>query len=328
MISKGKISNDYNKLRSLDEASIAAYYFNLTKIPCLISSPLREDKHPSFTFYLYNNEVNFRDFANNQSGNIWTLLKKYWNCSYNKAAAKVLEDFDKIKDKNHIKSYDCSKGTSSEVRLKRHVILKCKIRELKDYDIKYWNTYGITPEWLKFGNVWPISHRITITEDNSQTYQCDKYAYTFAEFKDNRCTLKIYQPFNTEGYKWISSHDKSVISLWTKLPLKGERVCICSSLKDALCLWANMGIPSIAPQGEGIFLSQKVITQLKERFNNIFICFDNDPPGIEYAKVLTSKTGFTNIVIPSFDGGKDISDLYKVGGKNYFVKIFKKLFNK
>ena len=138
--------------------------------------------------------------------------------------------------------------------------------------------------------------------------------------------LKIYQPFNKAGFKWANKHDKSVISLWAKVPYKGDKICICSSLKDALCLWANTGIPSLAIQGEGYPMSNTAISELKNRYNEVYICLDNDKAGILDAKELASKTGFTNVVLPQFKGGKDISDLYKVKGKDNFLKIILPLF--
>ena len=46
-----------------------------------------------------------------------------------------------------------------------------------------------------------------------------------------------------------------------------------------------------------------------------------------YNAFLTKEnTGFINIVLPYFEGGKDISDLYKIKGKKQFVEIMKNLF--
>ena len=159
-------------------------------------------------------------------------------------------------------------------------------------------------------------------------FGADKYAYAYVERKENHITLKIYQPFNTKGFKWSNQHDRSVISLWTKLPKNGEKVCICASLKDALCLWANTGIPSISLQGEGYGMSETAVSELKKRFSKVYILFDNDEVGIEDGRKLASETGFTNIILPYFEGGKDISDMYKVmQNKTLFQNKLLPLFN-
>lgn len=82
-------------------------------------------------------------------------------------------------------------------------------------------------------------------------------------------------------------------------------------MKDALCLWANTGIPSLAIQGEGYGMSDTAINELKRRYKHIYILLDNDEAGLLDAEKLAQTTGFTNIVLPQFNGGKDVSDLFK-----------------
>ena len=326
MISRGRESEEpLPDLGNLSEADIAAYYFNIKSIPCLISSPLRQDKKPSFALYSPNGiEVNYIDFSNREGGTIWTLLTKVWNCSYSEAKRKVFND---LGDKSLGTSVGIGNYLGRNVKVNAYLDLQCRVREWRDYDLKYWESYGISLKWLKYADVYPISHKIIIKEDISYAFGADKYAYAYVEFKEGKTTLKIYQPFNTNGYKWSNRHDRSVISLWTKVPKTGDKVCICSSLKDALCLWANTGIPSLAVQGEGYGMSDTAINELKIRFKNIFICFDNDDAGIKDAIKLAKDTGFINIVLPKFEGGKDISDYYKaINDKEKFKVTMLKLF--
>lgn len=309
-------------LKHTTEADIAAKYLGINKIPTVICSPLREDKKPSFALYSPDGKsVNYRDFANGDKGTIFSLLSRIWNIPFR-------ETLKRINDDNVHNSINVRKSYSKNIIRNSHIQLLCKTREWEDYDIEYWKSYGIDLKWLKYANVYPISHKIIKKNDETFIFGADKYAYAFAEFKEGKTTLKIYQPFNKRGYKWSNQHDKSVISLWTKLPSFGDRVCICSSLKDALCLWANIGIPSVAIQGEGYSMSNTAINELKKRFKQVFICLDNDPPGLLDAQKLASKTGFINIVIPNEYHQKDISDLYKhLNNKQLFTNIFKKLFN-
>ena len=190
------------------------------------------------------------------------------------------------------------------------------IRPWQDYDLEYWGSYGITKKWLRWAEVYPISHKI-ITKKDRETgktskfiFPADKLAYCYVERKEGNLSLKIYQPFNKKGFKWCSKMDSSVISLWTKIPTYGDRVIICSSVKDALCISNNLHIPAIAPQGEGYNISQTACNELKRRFKQVFIAFDTDSPGISDAKKLSQQTGFPYIV-PDLKGEKDFSDYYK-----------------
>ena len=112
------------------------------------------------------------------------------------------------------------------------------------------------------------------------------------------------------------------------MPEYGEQICICSSLKDALCLWANTGIPALAIQGEGYKMSDTAISELKRRYKQVVIVVDNDEAGLIDGEKLSSSTGFTNIVLPKFDNeGKDISDAFKILGKEKWLELITPLFN-
>jgi DNA primase len=58
----------------------------------------------------------------------------------------------------------------------------------------------------------------------------------------------------------------------------------------------------------------------------VFILFDNDSAGLEDGRKLAEQTGFINLVLPKFEGGKDVSDLYKTVGKEKFVQTINTLF--
>lgn len=308
------------KKKIISDADIAGYYLGITKIPIKICSPLRQDKKPSFSLYSRDGKhIYYTDFGTGDKGSIIDLLGHLWGTGYNATWERVVKELspsssvtiNKTVNKPHI-----------EIISKDRTTIQVKVREWKQYDYDYWSSYGINEKWLKFANVYPISH-IIFTKDDSTTnvFPADKLAYVYVEFKEGNVTYKVYQPLNKDGFKWFSSHDKSVISLWAKVPEYGDRLIICSSLKDALCLWSNTGIPAIAPQGEGYTMSETAVNELKRRYKEIYILYDNDGPGRIDSEKLAEQTGFKNITLPEFEGGKDVSDLYKVMGKNQFLKI-------
>lgn len=301
-------------LERVSEADLLFHYLGVTEIPCVMSSPLRIDKSPSFSISTMDgHRIQWRDFATRESGHILDLFERLWKLPYQDVIVKIWNDVQNFTKTNVTVDNTPKKCTIKEIATKkRKSKLECKTREWQSYDIKYWESFGITKEWLQFADVFPISHKIITKGDRKMVFGADKYAYAYVERKENNITLKIYQPFNQKGFKWSNQHDRSIISLWTKLPETGDRVCICSSLKDALCLWANTGIPSIALQGEGYGMSETAISELKRRFKQVFILFDNDEVGIADGEKLAKDTGFLNVVLPYFEGGKDISDMYKV----------------
>ena len=296
---------------------LTAVFPEITSIPCKIQSPFRVDNNPSFSIYLSDDKhIRFKDFGDSEcKGSLLDLLCKKWNCTFNQVFDKILDVMSK------------QKGSDVEFKMKQIKTLtrkesseltkvEVKVRPWQQHDLDYWESYGITKPWLAHANVYPISHKI-ITKKDKETgkskryiFPADKLAYAYCEWKDDKLSMKIYQPMNKKGFKWCSCMDASVISLWTKVPEYGDRIVIASSLKDALVLSCQLHIPAIAPQGEGYNLSDTAVSELKRRYKKVFIAFDIDKPGIEDAKKLSKLTGFP-YVVPDLKGKKDFSDYYK-----------------
>lgn len=308
-ITKSSVSRS-DILANVRDEDILAFYFNIKELPCLINSPFRKDENPSFVFFTGNSgDVLFKDLANGDSGNIWVALGKLWSTDEYTVLQKVYSDIKDNRLKTTVFNGKVTRKLQRDRKHKSHIDVT--VREWRDYDIEYWASYGIKKSWLDYAEIYPISHIFVNNSKGSFRFPADKYAYVYIERKEGLITKKVYQPMNKLGFKWFSDNDKTVIALWTKVPQYGDKICICSSVKDALCLWANTNIPSIAIQGEGFPISEHAICDLKSRYKDIFILLDNDKPGLENANKLSLATGFKNIVLPQFDGGKDISDFYK-----------------
>ncbi len=331
----GKTSSSISKTEIFSRFSeaqvLSAVLPEVTAIPCVISSPLREDKHPSFCFYMSeHNHVRYLDYADRSvSGSLLDFLCEYWHCTFNQALDRIcslmIKDGEITIKPKQIKTLTRKESDSLTA-------IQVKVRPWRDYDYEYWQSYGITKPWLKYAEIYPISHKIVTKKDpstgrsNRYIFSTEKYAYCFCERKEGKLQLKIYMPFNKEGYKWCSKMDASVIGLWTKIPEKGDRVIICSSLKDALCLSCNIHIPTLCLQGEGYDMSDTAINELKRRYKKVFICFDTDEAGIKDGEKLAERTGFVNI-IPDLGSQKDLSDYYKALKDKAEFKQLETLFN-
>lgn len=327
MFSTGKDSVSFEEIKSkVSDAQLASFYLGINEIPCIISSPLRRDRRPSFGLYSNDGKrIYWTDLATKERGGMYDLLSQMWHCSYRDVLTRIQQDMTKFINGAKVNDYvPCVVRDINTHRSDSD--LQCKVREWRQYDIDYWASYGVPLEWLKYAEVYPISHKIVVSGKQTYVYGADRLAYAFVERKEGKVTLKIYQPYNKAGYKWANKHDRSVISLWTKIPERGDRVVICSSLKDALCLWANTGIPAVAIQGEGYGMSDTAVSELKRRFANVYILFDNDEAGLIDGRKLAEQTGFTNVTLPQFEGGKDVSDLFKSVGKDRFSSILINLF--
>lgn len=328
MVSKGTDTISIDDVRRITtDYEVVNKYLGISVVPSNINSILREDKNPSLCIFPYKDGLFYKDFGTNQSGNIYQLLSLYWNIPLNQVYRKIITDFN-----SNNKSSCCKKSSKTIIKRKSNINIKVKIRNWKPWDIEYWSSYGISLKWLEYCDIYPISHIFLIHQNGEQLIiSADKYAYVYIERKDNKVSLKIYQPYST-NFKWMSKHDASVWDLWTKIPEKGDKLIITSSRKDALCLWANTGIPSLSLQGEGYVPKEKVINQLKERYSKIYVFYDNDfenkvNNGRNYGKILAEKFNLQQIEIPTEYKSKDPSDLYKNWGKEVFLNVINQLIN-
>lgn len=253
-------------LGKTSEFDIMRFYLNIDVLPALINSPLRQDRNASVSIFSPDGvKVFYKDFGTGEHGSIFDLLGRMWNRTFSETITKIWDDIDRVKH-NRINLNRTRRG----VIHKSNSILEVRTRQWFDYDMEYWNSYGISREWLEFGDVYPISH-ILITRDNiTKVIPAEKLAYVYVERKDGKVSLKVYQP-KSQRLKWLSKHDSSVWDLWSRLPDRGDTLFITSSRKDALCLWENTGIPSVSLQGEGYVPKEKVINQLKQRFGRVII---------------------------------------------------------
>ena len=325
MVARGSDSTSIEKVNDLySDFDIAHKYLGITCVPEVINSPLRQDNNPSLGLFINNktNSLWFKDFGSGEKGSLYDLLAKMWNVSKDKVYDRILEDMPAPASmrKHGVKVYRKSAGK-----------VEVRVREWRDYDIAYWDSYGISLPWLKFGEIYPISHIILTKNGHSYPIPAEKYAYVYVERKDGIVSFKIYQPYSKE-YKWMSKHDSSVWDLWTKIPEKGDKLIITSSRKDALAIWSNTGIPALSLQGEGYIPKEHVVQQLKDRYNKVYVLYDNDFQSEEnhgrmYGKMIAERFNVTQIEIPEKWKSKDPSDLVKNHGREVLREVIYELVN-
>lgn len=328
--------NVKNILNIISQEDIYKYYLPKEfKFNVPFSSPLRVDKVPSFVIGGSNKNYRYKDFATGDTGNCFNFVMNLYNINFNNALIQIVSDLN-------IRSYFIIPNSSLTLSTKKaeyknpgkslHIgetILKIKRREFNQYDYDYWNSYGISPQYLKIGRIVAISHYFL----NDIMYIAERYSYAYIEKKDDKTTYKIYQPFS-KYKKWLSGNDYSTIELWDLLPKKHKYLIITSSRKDALGIIENEKLPSIAFQSEMVIPKKVIIEQLSERFENIFILYDNDikddghNPGQEAAqKIINKYPTIKNLCIPTEYLSKDYSDLIYNNNRVLAKQIFKDILN-
>lgn len=287
----------------------------------VISSPLRDEKNPSFGFFIGENaEICFKDFVIG-SGDCIRFVQLKFGLNYFEAMSKIaldanLEDHFIIKNtfKINEKANPNYQSRTELIASVNSSSLSKKNRAPQLYDLSFWNQFGIDGKTLKKYNVTPISHIFFGTK----VIVADELAYCFTETKDGIETYKIYQPKNQQ-YKWLNNHNESVWQGWEQLPETGDKLIITKSLKDVMAIDNICQIPAISLQAESVFPKQHIVDQLRERFKAIYLLYDNDYDkevnwGREFGKKLSDQFNFFQIEIEDSLESKDFSDLIKKHG--------------
>ena len=320
----------------LSDADIIKRYLGLDKLPCVVSSPLREDDdNPSFSLFERDGTVFWKDFGTGDKGTAVMLMARLWNVTFKEALLKI-----KLDTQSRVPHFDLIRRYKGKIHITSSSSIKVKVREWKDWDTEYWKSFGISRKMCQWCNVYPISHSLfTRKDENGKEYTItipmDKYAYAYFEWKDGKESVKLYQPFS-QTMKWLSKHDASVWDLWKQAfkwadEKSDDVLVITSSRKDAMCIWQNLKVPSMALQGEGYVPKPQVMKQVLDKFKTVYLWYDNDfkhendNPGQDNARKLVDLyPDLKNICIPSSYQCKDPSDLVKKHG----VEALKEVWNK
>jgi len=292
-------------------------------------SPLRSENKASFAIYVKNNTVLFNDFAG-IGGDIIKFVQLKFGLSYRGSINKIVHDSGLT---NMFKS-DMEYAVKPIIAYNKKIeyvkpTINVKRRKWAKCDVDFWSSFGITKETLLKYRVSPISHIFF----NSKIVTAERFAYCFREVKDNISTFTIYQPFSKSN-KWFKSHDASVFYGWSQLPDKEECLIITKSMKDVMTIDSITGIPAVALQSEKTKPKEHILQQLRDRFTNIYLLYDNDYEnkdldkpnyGREFGKSICTEFNITQIEIPDRLAvkykAKDLSDLAKGGGRDYICNI-------
>lgn len=309
-------------LNLISDYQIFKFYVPDLKVGKALNSPLRKDLVPSFSIFYSDKyqKLLFYDQVTLEKGDCFIFVMKLFNLSYYNALCKVCQDFnlelpyEKVKGLKRItqaipKNIDYTKTLKISIGIKGI--------PFTNKDVNWWKSGGVSESSLKRFNVFNCSH-IFITYNGNRPWiiPVDNYSnpsYAYLENKDKKPSYKVYSPFNKE-HKFINAHQHDVWDAWDLLPKNGDNLIITKSRKDVISISEVQNIPSVSLQSETILPKKNVVKELKERFKNIYLLYDNDFDkttnwGRIYGAKLANEFDFKQIEIPSEYKSKDHFEL-------------------
>ena len=272
-----------------------------------IKSPLREDKHPSFSIFMdsVSGIYLFKDHARDEvKGDAIRFVELLYNISFKDALNKINAEIGL----NLIDVVNQEKKDEPET-IKKEITVELKESRNNDF----WLKYKITPEILDRYNVKEVdimkvpskNNGVSLIKSESHT---PIYVYQFP------WGFKVYNPLGTQRFLYIGRKPENYIFGFDQLPNTGLILFITGGEKDVLTL-TGLGFNAISFNSETANIDEKTINLLKNRFKYIIVLFDNDNTGIKSSSVLSNKYNLQRILLPkkSNISCKDISDFVADG---------------
>jgi hypothetical protein len=312
----------------LEKAPAEAYFEHYLGVPVkkgLFKSPsvLRKDNHPTCSFYKNKRgDLIFKDFAG-ISGDFVSIVMYIFNVSYYKALNIIANDFGYIKMENYPINEPKLNYTGSIIKETEKAIIQVEIKDFSEKELSWWGSFGISLTTLKKFRVYSIKHIfLNGVYFNSFTDSSPIYGYYGGKNSNGDELWRLYMP-TKKKYRFISNWTSRHWHGSKQLPKAGSHCIIIKSMKDLLLLH-EYGFISIAPTSENIIMTESQMEKIKDKFQNIFVFFDNDLAGVRGAKKYIKNYGVRCIFIKR-KYSKDISDLYKKVSSNVFWSIVEEL---
>lgn len=299
-------------------------------------APYRNDSHADCYFKEYEGRIEFVDFADiPRSKNCIEVVKRTYNIDYLEALEQIntffklglgysSNSFVKEVKKENFKLYSIVEESIKERTITLHP------RLFNNKDKNFWGQYQISRENLVSDSVVPINiYQSTNRKGKLYSIKPFDIAYAYTEFENNK--VKIYRPYGNKLEKWYTNCNQNDIGSLIHLPKKGNKLIISKSYKDCRVI-RNQSVFSIWLQNEGSFPSKEKLIELCNRFEEVYIWFDNDRAGLSAGLFLKTylesieeiKSTIFHIYLPIpllKEAISDPSDMLKLRGKDELLEF-------
>ncbi|WP_438966348.1 AAA family ATPase [Flavobacterium sp.] len=291
-----------------------------------ISNPFLADKQetPSFNIFpaMGSGEWRYKDFATGDDGSCFDLVMKLKNLSFPEALSTINADMNLFLDSNtntstttQPKPITLEKVIDDFDKMKPAKRFSITKRNYNTHDWAFWEKFKINKETLDKFNVVALECYSSFNKEG-KPYEIKAFGGKLMYAYDNGDWSKIYKPFDEKKYKFqfLGIKEANYIFGWKHLPVKDDLVFITGGEKDVLCLVSN-GFNAITLNSETSNLLDETAQELKKRFKNVVVLYDNDATGIKQSQLLASKYQIHRMELPKIpNNGKDVSDYFAQNG--------------
>ena len=306
----------------LSKNSQETYFEHYLGVPVkkgLFRSPsvIRSDANPTCSFYKNkNNILMYKDFAGPTFDFIGCVMYLF-NCNYYNALRIIAHDFNIIPIADIPRNPPKIQYTNTVLEKTSKSRIEVELKEFSEKELKWWEGFGISKNTLKKFQVYSVkSIFLNGVYFSSSSESSPIYGYYGGTASDGAELWRLYMP-TKRNYRFLSNWSQEMIQGSKQLPKSGEFVVITKSMKDVMSLY-EFGITAIAPNSENLFLTEPQYNKIKSRFNQVYLLYDRDLPGVKSANKIRKK--FKEVKVLLIPKTKDFSDYVKKYG---IMKTFK-----
>lgn len=309
-------------LTKVSEETLMEHYLGVPVTKGLHKSPLRNDIKPTCSFYRNKNgDLMFKDFGSNFNGNFISVVMSKFNCSFYKSLQIIANDFGIISRPDLFKNIPKIKYTNTHFVETASATIQLELKKWDQKHLNFWLKYGINYSTLKKFKVFPCKN---IFLNNNLFYLEQENKLVFGYYGGISNDLEQWRCYfpDRKKYKFISNWKSNRLQGGKQLPIEGGKyLVITKSMKDVMCLY-EFGIPAIAPISEMLFISESQLKKLQQKFQHIFLLYDNDKAGMKSsAKIRREFPNVHILLIPKKYQVKDISDFRKIYGYKETINL-------
>lgn len=309
--------------RHTDDWIVYRHYLgNFTVGVCMQNPMVKRQATPSFAVYMRDGKLWHQDWAvPDTHGDCIALVQQLYSLSYPDALEKIANDLGLTSGKDNYKKIvrNYSKPVLDE---KRYTLIQVTAGRWKSHELEYWAQYGIGKKQLQKEEIYPV--RDWYLNRRKQVIEKDELCFCY-RFKGEG--YKIYYPNRTGKGKWTTNAGKIIENI--ECVDRYEKIVITKSRKDRIILsnlFPHLGIISLQNESASSY-TEELIQKLEGK--QVWISFDNDPPGVKASIMMQKKypwMDYINIPIWYYNsmGVKDWADLYAEGLREDIVSHFKR----
>jgi hypothetical protein len=279
------ITKDFILSRLSDE-QIFGYYFGSFSPGKTYCSVLRPDRNPSTSFF-YNNsgKLTYFDHARQEAFDCFDFVQELYKIGFGDALKKIANDFGIVKDAfmGASMTYREKQDTSRiDKNVKREKIFQFTILPWEQRHLDIWTPFSFTKEELEADRfLYPIEELFINKKRIYNPGELPWFIYVIPDIaSQGKYYFKAYMPSGGD-MKWLTNNPNTNPYGYLDLPYKSSTLIITKSRKDMMVLrkiWPD--VMAVQNESEGALLGS-LLTDLKKRYDKIYIWFDADNTGVE-----------------------------------------------